>query len=175
MNVGIFANIPLELRLLKQWVVWREGKVPYQINGQLADVTNSSTWNTFDDCLKSLSNPLNLGIGFVFTTSDPYSFIDLDNANDPKLSPDQIQAIITTHLKIAHEFNSYSEVSPSGMGLHIIVKGTVQAGRRRSKVEIYSFNRYATMTGQVHNATTINDYQDLLTQLWEQIGSGPVA
>ena len=166
--LGMFQNIPLELRLLKQWVVWREGKVPYQLNGQLADVTDPRTWNTFDACVAALSNPLNIGIGFVFTASDPYSFIDLDNALGD-------QAIIATHLKIAHEFNSYSEVSPSGMGLHIIVKGKVLAGRRRSKVEIYSSGRYATMTGHIHNRTTINDCKELLTSLWEQMGSGPVA
>lgn len=167
MNVGNFANIPLELRLLKQWVCWREGKVPYQINGQMADVTNPSTWVTFEEATKAL-NALNVGIGFVFTDNDPYSFIDLDNANGDA-------AILATHLKIAHEFNSYSEVSPSGMGLHIIVKGKVQAGRRRSKVEIYSNARYATMTGNVHNSTAINEYQNQLTMLWEQMGSGPVA
>lgn len=165
MNVG---NIPLELRVLKQWVCWREGKVPYQVSGQLADVTNSATWNNFDACVAALSNPLNLGIGFVFTDKDEYSFIDLDNAHGD-------QAIIATHLKIAHEFSSYSEISPSGMGLHIIVKGTVLAGRRRSKVEIYSSGRYATMTGNVHNRSPINDCQAQLTMLWEQMGSGPVA
>lgn len=169
MNVGNnFANIPLELRLLKQWVCWREGKVPYQINGTLADVTNPATWTTFDQAVSALANSLNKGIGFVFTQSDPYSFIDLDNAEGD-------QAILATHLKIAKEFDSYSEVSPSGMGLHIIVRGKVQAGRRRSKVEIYSSARYATMTGNIHNRATINDYQSQLIQLWEQMGSGPVA
>lgn len=168
MNVGNYSNIPLELRLLKQWVVWREGKVPFQTNGQIADVTNSGTYCTFQDAINALQNSINIGIGFCFTDSDPYSFIDLDNANGD-------QAIIATHLKIAHEFNSYSEVSPSGMGLHIIVKGTVIAGRRRSKVEIYSSGRYATMTGQVHNNSPINDCQSQLTMLWEQMGSGPIA
>ncbi len=167
MSNANFANIPLELRLLKQWVCWREGKVPYQVNGALADVTNPNTWNTFDAVVKAQSD-LNIGIGFVFSDMDPYSFIDLDNANGDA-------AILATHLKIAHEFNSYSEVSPSGMGLHIIVKGKVLAGRRRSKVEIYSSQRYATMTGNVHNNSSIADYQSQLTMLWEQMGSGPVA
>lgn len=164
----MYSNIPLELRALKQWVCWREGKIPYQLNGQLANVTEPSTWDTFDACLAALSNPLNLGIGFVFTDSCPYSFIDLDNAHGDA-------TILATHLKIAREFDSYSEVSPSGMGLHIIVKGKVPAGRRRSKVEIYSSARYATMTGNIHNNTSINNCQAILTQLWEQMGSGPVA
>ena len=164
-----YANIPAELRLLKQWVLWREGKVPFQLNGYPASVTNSAHWATFDECFNILQlGAPTLGIGFVFTDNDPYSFIDLDNAHGDA-------AILQTHLKIAHEFNSYSEVSPSGMGLHIIVKGKVLAGRRRSKVEIYSSERYATMTGNVHNNSPINDCQAILTQLWEQMGSGPVA
>ena len=118
MNVGSFANIPLELRLLKQWVCWREGKVPYQINGTLADVTNPATWTTFDQAVSALANSLNKGIGFVFTQSDPYSFIDLDNAEGDA-------AILDRQIKISREFDSYSEVSPSGQGLHIIVKGKV--------------------------------------------------
>ena len=163
MNVGSFANIPLELRLLKQWVCWREGKVPYQINGTLADVTNPATWTTFDQAVSALANSLNKGIGFVFTQSDPYSFIDLDNAEGDA-------AILDRQIKISREFDSYSEVSPSGQGLHIIVKGKVASGRRRSKVEIYSSLRYATMTGNVHNNKPIGDYQSILTLLWEQMG-----
>jgi hypothetical protein len=164
-----YSNIPEELRVLKQWVLWRDGKVPYQISGQLADVTNSNTWNTFEACFNTfqMGQPT-LGIGFVFSDNDPYAFIDLDNANGDA-------AILATHLKIAHEFDSYSEVSPSGMGLHIIVKGKVPAGRRRSKVEIYSSQRYATMTGNVHNNKSIIEYNGHLTQLWEQMGNGPVA
>src|SRR5258708_39823896 len=60
--------------------------------------------------------------------------------------------------------------------MHIIIKGTEPAGRRRSKIEIYPSQRYATMTGNVYNhKTVINERQSLLTQLWEQMGSGPVA
>ncbi len=166
MNVGNnFANIPLELRVLKQWVVWREGKVPYQINGQMADVTNPATWTTFDQAILALTNSLNKGIGFVFTGDDPYSFIDLDNAEGDA-------AVLDRQIKISREFDSYSEVSPSGQGLHIIVKGKVASGRRRSKVEIYSSSRYATMTGNVHNNKPIGDYQSILTLLWEQMGDG---
>ena len=57
------------------------------------------------------------------------------------------------------------------MGLHLIIKGNVSAGRRRSKIEIYSSKRYATMTGNVYGGKLIiNERQSLLTQLWEQMG-----
>ena len=161
----MYSNIPLELRALKQWVCWREGKVPYQLNGQLANVTDPATWNTFEACVAALSNPLNLGIGFVFTDNDPYSFIDLDNTHGNI-------ALRDAQVKISEEFKSYSEVSPSGMGLHIIVKGKVPKAVKRSdaKVEIYSSGRYATMTGQVYKDEPINECQEILTQLWARYG-----
>lgn len=173
----LFDNLPAELRALKQWVMWRyedikaakPTKVPYTTTGKLANVNDPSTWSTFEECLNCFMLGGYSGIGFVFSDSDPYSFIDLDDAEG-------YDAILQRHLKVYHEFNSYSEVSPSGKGLHIIVKGVVPAGRRRSKIEIYSSQRYATMTGNVYNnQNVIKDCQELLTQLWEQMGSGPVA
>lgn len=175
--MSLFANLPQELRSLKQWCLWRyedvgaakPTKVPYSINGKPASVNDHNTWSSFEDCVRRFNAGGYSGIGFIFTDNDPYTFIDLDDAEGD-------DAILQRQLKVYHEFNSYSEVSPSGKGLHIIVKGTVPAGRRRSKIEVYSSQRYATMTGNIYNnQNVINDRQELLTQLWEQMGSGPVA
>ncbi len=172
-----FAAIPQELRSLNQWCLWKfedvgaakPTKVPYQPNGQLANVNSPSTWSTFVEVFNCYMAGRYDGIGFIFSDTDPYSFIDLDDAEGDS-------AIIERHLKVFHEFDSYSEISPSGKGLHIIVKGKIAAGRRRSKIEIYSSQRYATMTGNVYNGkVTINERQSLLSLLWEQMGSGPVA
>lgn len=175
--VGLFSNIPDELRRLKQWCLWKyedagaakPTKVPYQPNGRLVSVNEPTTWSTFEDCFNSFNTGGYSGIGFIFSDSDPYSFIDLDDAEGDN-------TVLERQLKVFHEFDSYSEVSPSGKGLHVIVKGKIPAGRRRSKIEVYSSQRYATMTGNVYNnKLVINERQDLLTRLWEQMGSGPVA
>lgn len=175
--VGLFGNLPAELVSLKQWCLWRyedvgaakPTKVPYSINGKPANVNDPSSWASFQECFNIFSLGNYSGIGFVFTSDDNYTFIDLDDAEGD-------DAVLQRQLKVYHEFDSYSEVSPSGKGLHIIVKGTVPAGRRRSKIEVYSSQRYATMTGNVYNnKTVINERQELLTRLWEQMGSGPVA
>lgn len=176
-NRGLYSNIPEELRVLKQWCLWRyedvgaakPTKVPYTPSGKLASVTDQNTWSTFEEVFNAVQLGTASGIGFIFTDNDPYTFIDLDDAEGDS-------SILERHLKVYHEFDSYSEVSPSGKGLHIIVKGKVPAGRRRSKIEIYPSLRYATMTGNVYNnKLIINERQTLLTQLWEQMGSGPVA
>lgn len=167
---ALYANIPAELKQLKQWVLWRyedvgaakPTKIPYQPNGQKASVTEPNAWSTFDSVC-SVADKYS-GIGFVFSDNDPYTFIDLDDAEGDN-------AVLERQLKVFHEFDSYSEVSPSGNGLHIIVKGKVAAGRRRSKIEIYTSQRYATMTGNVYNnKNVINDRQELLSLLWEQMG-----
>ena len=169
-----YDQIPSELLKLRQWCLWRAEdigaakptKVPYQINGQLANVNEPSTWATFEEVCAIATNYS--GIGFVFSDADCYSFIDLDDTNGDAIAYDR-------QLKIYREFDSWSEVSPSGRGLHIIVKGKVPSGRRRSFIEVYSSQRYATFTGNVYNDKPIKDCQDKLMQLWEQMGSGGVA
>lgn len=168
-------NIPLELRQYNQFVVWRyedtngpkPTKVPYcPETNKLASVTDPNTWASFDDaCAAVARNNWYSGIGFVLTDYDPFTFIDLD---DTKGDAEAMRH----QLKIYNEFESYAERSPSGNGLHIIVKGKLESGRRRSFVEIYSNARYMTMTGDVYRDAPINDYQELLGALWEQMGQG---
>lgn len=185
-----YNNIPAELRALRQWVVWRlekrEGakptKVPYSPwqGGGKAAVTDPATWGSFEDacrapmtCLEPCDSDLPLdqtgysGIGFVFTEQDEYCGIDLDDTHGD-------QEAYARQLKIFREFNSYSELSPSGSGLHIIVKGNLPHGRRRASIEVYSKERYFTMTGNVQHAVPIQERQELLELLFEQMG-GPAA
>lgn len=139
-------------------------KIPYQINGNKASVTNSQHWSSFDEAVRNYSNNFS-GIGFVFSEGDPFSFIDLDHSTDPLITKRQ-------H-KIYGTFNSYSELSPSGQGLHIIVKGSVPQGRRRNSIEIYSTERYATFTGNVYLNEPIKECQNELMELWESLGNAP--
>jgi hypothetical protein len=50
---------------------------------------------------------------------------------------------------IIDELNSYTEVSQSGKGWHVIVKGNLPAGRNRAgRVEMYDTGRFFVMTGK---------------------------
>lgn len=165
-----YYNIPEELRARPQFVLWRltdigahkPSKIPYQLDGSLASVTEPSTWCSFEQAVGAAHNYS--GIGYVFTENDPYTFIDLDTTDDP--------VVLNQQIEIFKQFDSYSEVSPSGKGLHIIIKGHVPQGRRRNYVEIYSSARYATMTGNVHLNKPIAYRQEVLLSLWEQMGAG---
>lgn len=175
MPTNSFDAIPDELRAYKQWILWRyedvgakkPTKIPYSINGTTASVTNPDDWSTFSDVVRSYRLGNYSGIGFVFSEFDPFAFIDLDDTEGN-------QADLQRQIRVLKEFDSYSEVSPSGNGLHIIVKGRIPQGRKRSHIEIYSSSRYATMTGKVYEAKPINDRHDLLNQLFVQMaGQSP--
>lgn len=173
----MYQNIPNEMREYPQWVMWRyedtdskkPTKVPYSARtGQLASVTDGQTWATFDECVHAMNSGWYAGIGFVLTDNDPYAFIDLDDTKGDQTALDR-------QIKIYNEFDSYAERSPSGSGLHIIIKGAIPSGKRRSQIEIYSSLRYMTMTGDIYRNAPIKEQNELLNILWSQMGQGSVA
>lgn len=168
-----FNDIPQELRLYNQWCLWRNEtinekltKVPYQLNGNKLDTTNPQHCASFDAVVNykiKLNGHSGFdGIGFIFSSFDPYCGIDLDYTDDPQKFERQ--------QKIYTNFNSYSELSPSGKGLHIICKGEVPNGRKREKIEVYSSGRYFTFTGDIINQAPIAHRQELLDILWAEMG-----
>lgn len=181
----MFDQIPLEMKTFKQFVVWRfeevesafkPTKVPYTaLTGKMASVSDAATWCSFDDAVRTLAaHPTWYdGLGFVLTPNDPFGFIDLDKPANEDGSLDQ--TALDRQLKIYNEFDSYAERSPSGEGLHIIVRGGIPAGRKRSKIEVYSSGRYMTMTGNVFRDAPIVDYHEMFNALFEQMGEGKSA
>lgn len=170
MGGGRFHNIPEELKLRNQWVSWRyvargAGK-PTKVllnarTGFGASVSDPLTWSDFATAVAATHNCD--GIGYVFSEGDPYAGIDLDAGGD-----------VERQEKVFRAFDSYSEISPSGSGLHIIVKGQVPKGvnSRRDNIEIYSSGRYFTFTGDVYNPAPIQERQAMLATLWKEIGGG---
>ena len=154
------------MRERQQWVVWkresRNGKptkVPYDPHaGRRARTNDPSTWTGLDDALASLVDSKWRGVGFVFTVNDGLVGVDLDGCRDPRTG-----GVHQTAWDLVAELDSYTEVSPSGCGLHVIARGSVPplvagTGGRTSDVpwrderadaalEIYYSGRYFTVTG----------------------------
>ena len=89
--------------------------------GSKASTTNPDTWGTYDQALEYYEEFKESGcrrLGFVFTKSDPYVGIDLDDCRNTQTGDIEPWA-----QEIVQDLNSYTEVSVSGTGLHIIVKG----------------------------------------------------
>lgn len=161
-------NIPQELRERRIWMLWKKEarkdkvtKTPYQPSGERARVNDSSTWSSFDEVLEAYRNGSFDGIGAVVVP--PYVFVDLDKCIDEN------GALKPYADEIVRRFSSYTEISPSGMGLHIICKGTKTPGRSKNTelgIEIYGDNRYFTFTGNMWGGNTeIRDNQEALNWL----------
>ncbi|PGW47586.1 phage/plasmid primase, P4 family [Bacillus thuringiensis] len=169
-----FNEIPTELKNLPQWVLWRKEtrngkltKIPYQFNGEMAQANNRRTWSTFATAVKFYLEGDYDGIGFVFSRQDNYVGIDLD-----KCVVDGKTNVFST--EIIDTLDSYTEFSPSGKGIHIIIKGSLPqsvlgTGRKNTKhgLEIYSYGRYFSFTGNRENSNDVYERTDELAEVFE--------
>lgn len=151
-------KVPKLLAERKQWVSWnyvevngRKTKVPLQANGKTASSTDSSTWDTLDSVQKRKHE----GVGFVFTGG--VVGIDLDKCFDEN------NEIKPWAKRVLDKFDSYTELSPSGKGLHILaltddsitgMNRRVAVDKRVDKdqeegIEAYTQGRFFTFTGNV--------------------------
>ena len=187
----MFENLPQEMHQYKQWFGWRleinlgkdkPSKVPYQIgNGFKASVIEPAHWSSFDKAVNSdftCVNPCDptldvretgfTGIAFALTIGDPYTFIDCDDTHGDVESYNE-------QVKLFNMMDTYTEISHSGKGIHMIVKATIPSGRRRHNIEIYNTDRFFALTGNVfQNKFVINERQSLAYDLWESLGGKPV-
>jgi len=144
-------QIPETLRERDQWVCWREEerdgkptKIPITPEtGGFASSTEPETWASFEAALDYTETENADGIGFVFTDDDPIVGVDLDDCRDP--GTDDID---DAALDIIERLDSYTEVSPSGTGYHVLITGELPEGRnRRGHIELYDTARFFTVTG----------------------------
>jgi putative DNA primase/helicase len=143
----LLDNIPEEMRRRRQWVTWKleeRGKVPYIAGGVgKASSTDLTTWRTFEEAVEDVKKGRRDGVGFVFSSGDPFAGVDLDKCRNPETGELEEWAA-----KIVKHLGGYTEASPSGTGIHVIIRGKAPK-RKRGKVEAYSSERFFTMTGRV--------------------------
>ena len=136
-----------ELKERDQWVAFTRSKVPVGPRGGHASSVDPETWGSCEDAKFIRSVQQLPGVGFVFSPDDPYVGIDLDDAIDP------VSGLLKPWaLEVCEALNSYTEFSPSGMGVHVWVRGSIpRAGARKDdgrKIEVYAQGRYFTVTGK---------------------------
>jgi len=108
-----------------------------------ASSTESETWASFEAALEYTETEHADGVGFVFTDDDPIVGVDLDDCRDPETGD-----VDDAALDIIKRLDSYTEVSPSGTGYHVLIRGELPEGRnRRGSVELYDTARFFTVTG----------------------------
>lgn len=157
-----------ELATYRQWLCWRlvkrvgkDGKEkdtkeptsPHIGVYDFATVTKPDTWGTFSEaCTAVIKKPSFSGVGFVLTKSDPFIFVDIDDCLDEK---GEIKKWAKAILELCP---SFTEISPSGSGLHIFGRGQlpdtaraptgVQSGKTFHWGGWYDHSRYFTVTGK---------------------------
>src|SRR5699024_10718794 len=149
--------IPLELIKNDKGVLWRnEDKVnldlseetvskytkkPFQISGDFASSTIKSTWCSLGEVRDNIK--CDDGRVYVMCKDDEYIVIDLDDC--------VFNGVISKReLEIIQKFNSYTEYSQSGKGIHIFIKGQKPGPRCRNmkeKFEMYDDKQFIAMTG----------------------------
>ncbi|GAC1634483.1 MAG: hypothetical protein NVS4B11_36450 [Ktedonobacteraceae bacterium] len=121
------------LRPYPQFVVWKyttvdgkSKKPPFDPKtGQLASPTNPATWSSLAEAQKALRTGTYNGLGFVFSEDDPFTGVDIDTCVVNGKLTLQAQELVS-------ELWSYTELSPSHTGIHILVEGEVMPSRMGS-------------------------------------------
>jgi hypothetical protein len=162
-----------ELATRVQWVCWRyetrngkPTKVPMRgsstdAKGVRADSMKRVTWDTFEHCVATAAK-YGWGVGYVF--DDDIVGIDLDKCRDPetgKVEP-WAQAYID-------DVASYTELSPSGCGFHILSRAVIpEDGRKTGQVECYRRGRFFTVTGALADGCVdeIADSTEAVERFW---------
>jgi hypothetical protein len=174
--------IPEALRDCPQWVCWRIGirddkrtKLPLNPNtGRKASTTNRSTWSICEHAVHLADKSPGVdGVGFVFTGDAGFVGIDLDHCINKETGE-----LAGWAREIVNRLNSYTELSPSGEGLHTFVRAKMPEGCGNKEkmadggaVEIYGDSRYFTVTGQHFpgTPTTIEERQEQLNTICCQL------
>lgn len=158
----MYRKIPEELKKCPHWVCWRSEpdpkshsgikKIPINPKtGGQAMSNNPETWSDFENAV--MASKKYSGIGFMFSGSG-YFGVDLDDCSN------EIDGYLRGEKNFVSDFvdslRSYTELSQSGHGLHIICKGRLPEGaRRKGKFEMYDKGRYFIMTGNPLDPDTV--------------------
>jgi hypothetical protein len=141
------------LREYSQWLCyrseWLETRGKYTKKpvdphtGGAGSSTNPATWASYKQAVLATRRYNLDGIGFALTAGDPFTVIDLDACRNPDTGELEPWAS-----EIIQRLNTYTEISPSGTGVHIVLKAALPvAGRRTGRIEAYYSGRYVTVTG----------------------------
>lgn len=164
-------SIPAELTVRPRFVSWRyelvdgrRTKIPYQCNGRRASSVDPATWCSWAQVLVAYDRGGYDGVGFVMN-GDGLCGVDFDHCcSDGQITDQKIA-------KHVARLDSYTEVSPSGTGLRVLLSGKLPArDRKLGDIEMYDGapyengkprGRFLTITGNHLAGTpmTINERQ----------------
>lgn len=116
LNVEVFdySTIPKFMQEHGRFCLWKlvmiPGKIPYQLNGKRADATNPQHYSFFEETVDAFAKGGYAGIGCF----EPIRLVDVDDCIVNGKLDARGQDIVDT-------LDSYTELSPSGNGIHIFI------------------------------------------------------
>lgn len=139
----------MELKHKRIWIPWLrnyEGRKIPSLDGSYAKWSDRSILVSYNEALLlEYNSPRLLGIGFVIP--DGYIVIDFDDCIKDNIINNQTSTLI-------NKFDSYTEKSPSGTGIHIIVKSSLNCKKwteniDNQSIEYITSGNFVTFTGDV--------------------------
>lgn len=150
-----FDKIPHVLQQLPQWTVWtsreradKDGNIfltkePVDANGRNIDWRNLSNLRTYEQVQAEYQQGNFNGVGFVLKPDTPLVCVDLDNIDIANMDA-------TLHYLTNF---TYTEISPSGTGLHLWFAGRKPdgfTGTKSGNVELFGGqDKFVTVTGAI--------------------------
>lgn len=167
-NLEFTKNIPDALAIQPQWVCWgapnKPRKMPFDPRtGSPAKAGHPETWSDFATAAKAVEAGRYQGVGFEFNAGSVVG-IDFDHClHDGKCDP-WVESWV-------NRLNSYTEISPSGEGLHVFCADHLPGPAvKRKKAEMYDRGRYFTMTGKPYGPVKpLRSAQDAVNELYEEL------
>jgi hypothetical protein len=137
--------VPDELKFGRYWVCCDQHKVP-EIPGTYsrASSTNPKTWRSFGQASRAYNAGYHAGVGRIIApAAGGFIGVDLDKVRDPRT-----RIIDSRALEILQDLDSFSEVSPSGRGVKVWIRASLDRSFVKPGLEIYRGGRYFCTTGQ---------------------------
>ena len=141
-----FREIVKALTKYDRFILYGKDKKPFSAwIGKMCDATNPCSWASFEKAYSVYMSDTNkyAGIGYCLDSKDDIVCIDIDHCIDADGKLNEVASDILAHVTTP----TYIEVSLSGTGLHIFVKGRKETTKcRKGSVEVYSGGRYIALT-----------------------------
>lgn len=153
-------NLPRQVRQLSSFIVFKFAppkkpggkrlKLPYYVvsrkirTGEQGSKEDKSHLVTFPEAVRLLEADAKwAGVGVCAVKDNPVFFIDVDNCID--LATGEISDIASELLG----WRTYTELSPSGKGLRLVMSGNPQLNTKNHKsgIELFSTKGFVTLTG----------------------------
>lgn len=156
------ANFPAELRTgawgwcsLAPMIgggVDKQPRHPFRLtagrNHEPLKTNDPAGWATYEECCAKAWRDGG-AVGRLFQHGEGFVAIDIDYVPDGAKGVTDVSALRRWQKQVFDWTLSYTELSQSGNGLHIIVKAQLPGGTRRTGVEIYGHRRFMICTGNV--------------------------